>query len=66
MLQDGVPLLRVKSYLHESWWGPYLSTDSRFFSIISNLDGTLTYLMSDAYSPNSFDDAEFQITLSVE
>ena len=66
LLQDGVPLLRVESYLHDSWWGPYLSTDSRFFSIISNSDGTLTYLMSDAYSPNSFDDAEFQITLSVE
>jgi hypothetical protein len=66
LLQDGVPVLRVMSYHHESWWGPYLSTDPGFFEIISNDDGSLTYLMSDAWSPYSYDDAEFSITLFVE
>ena len=66
LLQDGVPVLRVMSYHHESWWGPYLSTDPGFFEIISNNDGSLTYLMSDAWSPYSYDDAEFSITLFVE
>lgn len=66
LLQDGVPVLRVRSYHHESWWGPYLSTDPGFFEIISNDDGSLTYLMSDAWSPYSYDDAEFSITLMVE
>ncbi len=66
LLQDGVPVLRVMSYHHESWWGPYLSTDPGFFEIISNDDGSLTYLMSDAWSPYSYDDAEFSITLMVE
>ena len=66
LLQDGVPVLRVKSYHRNSWWGPYLSTDPGFFKIISNDDGSLTYLMSDAWSRYSFDDAEFRITLMVE
>ena len=66
LLQDGVPVLRVKSYHHESWWGPYLSTDPGFFEIISNDDGSLTYLMSDAWSPYSYDDAELSIALTVE
>lgn len=66
LLQDGVPVLRVMSYHHESWWSPYLSTDPGFFEIISNDDGSLTYLMSDAWSPYSYDDAEFSITLFVE
>ncbi|PBC73249.1 hypothetical protein SAMN02745108_02501 [Fibrobacter intestinalis] len=66
LLQDGVPVLRVKSYHHESWWGPYLSTDPGFFKIISNDDGSLTYLMSDAWSPYSYDDAELSIALTVE
>src|SRR5574344_122848 len=66
LLQNGVPVLRVKSYHHDSWWGPYLSTDPGFFEIISNDDGSLTYLMSDAWSPYSYDDAKFSITLMVE
>ena len=66
LLQDGVPVLRVMSYHHESWWGPYLSAVPGFFEIISNDDGSLTYLMSDAWSPYSYDDAEFSITLFVE
>ena len=66
LLQDGVPVLRVTSYHHESWWGPYLSTDPGFFEITSNDDGSLTYLMSDAWSPYSYDDAEFRITLMLK
>ena len=66
LLQDGVPVLRVKSYHYESWWGPYLSTDPGFFEIVSNDDGCLTYLMSDAWSPYSYDDAELSIAWTVE
>ena len=66
LLLDGVPLLRVTSYHRGSWWGPYLSNEPGFFKIISNDDGSLTYLMSDAWSQGSYDDAEFSITIIVE
>lgn len=66
LLRDGVPVLRVRSYHRKSWWGPYLSTDPGFFEIIPNDDGSLTYLMSDAWSPYSYDDAEFDISLTAE
>jgi hypothetical protein len=66
LLLDGVPLLRVTSYHRGSWWGPYLSNEPGFFKIISNDDGSLTYLMSDAWSQGSYDDAEFSITIVVE
>ena len=38
LLQDGVPVLRVRSYHHESWWGPYLSTDPGFCRIEHRID----------------------------
>ena len=55
MIQDGYPVLRVKSKLWDTWWGPYTSTDYDYTPFkIETIDGnTLTYLMSDAWSVSS-------------
>jgi len=65
-IDDGLPTLRVTSYHHNAWWGPYLSTDPDYFKIVGQDDGSYVYLMSDAWSPGSFDDAEFSITLKLK
>ena len=68
MIQDGYPVLRVKSKLWDTWWGPYTSTDYDYTPFkIETIDGnTLTYLMSDAWSVSSYDDAKFKLTLVIQ
>lgn len=64
--ENGLPMLKVSSFHRDQWWGPYYSDNPEFFNIIANENGTYTYQMSDAWSPGSFDDAEFSITIKFQ
>ena len=62
LYKNGEPSFTVSSFHHNSWWGPLGLEDSRFFKY-TRTGNTLHYLMSDVWSPGSFDDAAFAITV---